>query len=541
MSEKKLPVLLLYTLTAVAYYALVCQYIRNIDDFNYAFMVSEADVRIPVTSLADAIRSQCTAYFCDNGRFLIHVVVQYLAALPSVVPYCLLSTVMFLLLLEGIGRLARNSKPLSVAERLAALFLTVALNTHPGNTLFCNMAFTINYMWTGTAIVWFLLLFRREYRRNGTCRFAKGIGLFMAGVACGSLQESFSIGIAGWLSLVLVCRRHSLNVPTRLLAAGFLSGTVILVAAPANFQRLQYMNDGFSLLFSAVKFYGFWVGLLAGAALLWLNRRLAPETLRANAVFYIAGAINLLFAVFIACNGARQHFATTLYITVIALHLLLRLQGERLRRHSLIVSATLLLVMAPVYAGAWSARERLWHENEKFWQRFVSAGDTLVAATEYYDLQREMFESGHFNRFTDLGFLEAHRYKTDVMNLYATEGRNPKLRSAVLPDDTDSIVALCRPVPSEGIAVFHSRQHDYFVVVATCENRSETETVIMQSPRAALYRTALQCIKPYKFAQRVRLGDTDIRFTRGDTVYYVFSNVDAEKRIQDICPCDREP
>ena len=127
LDRKKTNTLLFYALTAVAYYLLVCQYIRNIDDYGYPVMVNETGYRAPITSWADAIRSQCAAYFCDNGRFLIHVVVHRLTALTSIVPYCLLSTAMFLLLVEGIGRLARPGGTLTSVERLIALFLTASV------------------------------------------------------------------------------------------------------------------------------------------------------------------------------------------------------------------------------------------------------------------------------------------------------------------------------------------------------------------------------------------------------------------------------
>lgn len=540
LDRRRTNTLLFYALTALAYYLLVRQYIRGIDDYGYPFMINETGYRAPITSWADAIRSQCAAYFIDNGRFLIHVVVHRLTSLTSIVPYCLLSTAMFLLLVEGIGRLARPGGTLTSVERLIALFLTVALNTHPGDTLFSNVAFTLNYMWVGTAIVWFLLLYRRMERRGGPCGLWRGIGLFTAGLVCGSLQESYSLGIAGWLFLVFVRRGRTTSVAIRVLGAGFLLGTAVLVAAPANFSRMENMNDGFVILLSAAKYYGFWAGLLGGSLLYLLNRRLAPDTLRENEVFYVAGGINLLFVSLIACNGARQHCATTIYVTILALHLLLKLHADGIRRHRHAVTAVLLLIMIPVYAGAYSVRERLVRANDAFWRNYVTTGDTLVPATGYYDLLRELHTRGRFNRFTNADYLEMSYYNVAVMNLFASHGQNPHLRHGVLPDEPDSIAALCRPLPPEGIRIFHSDKHDYFVAATRHDNPDAVLTISI-APRAMLYREALRMVKPYKFTEKKYLKYTDLRFTRGDTVYYVLNNVQAEKHISNVKLSNGQP
>lgn len=522
-----------YVLVAIAYYILVSQYIRNIDDFGYAFVITGTDMRPPVLSPADAVRSQCFAYFDDNGRFLLHVVIQCLAALPTVVPFFLLSTVAFVLLIEGVCRLAASGRALSTTERLTALFFLLLFNAHPGSTWFNNIAFTVNYLWPGTAVVWFVLLLRRAMRHHRPPSPVAGTLLFLFALICGSLQESFTLGVAAGLLVAVPGPVRRTTPSVRLLAVGFLVGAAILFFAPANFSRVRETNSGFVPLLSAVKYYGFWLSAIGLPLLVWANRRFCPDTLRDNGLFYVAAAFNLLFTLLIACNGARQHCATTLYLTIPALQLLFRLCASRIARHRRAVAAVLLAVMLPAYAAVYAVRAQLVRADRELWGRFMATTDTLVPATGYYDLQRRMLRESCLNRFTDIDYLYIHYYKLRVMNLYATRGKSWTLRHAVLPDEADSIVALCRDIPFDRPGIYRSDRHDYFVV-ATRGLAREAEVDVVQSPRNPIYREALRRIRPHKMVERQRLGDTDVWFTRGDTTYYVFCNLNAEKDIHDI-------
>lgn len=303
--------------------------IAYVDDYPYAFMVTEQATnylsvvddgaeRVPVTSLADAVVSQSRDYFKSNGRFVIHTLVQFFCGTMSIERFALFNSVVFALFTLLFLRLAGWRKGLF--ELLALLSVIWLLMPHKGLVFFGNISNTVNYLWTGTATLLFLLLYERLPQRAVSPLLLAAAALFS--VVTGSLQESFSICISGALVLMLLARRHELNRTQVILTAAYVVGAMVCVLSPANFNRVE-SNGGIGFNYHVL------MGLLASppfllvvaaAVVLWVKGLWRQACQRH--LFYVAAiVIDLAFMCAIAYNGRHQ----LTVLNVLCLLLLIRL------------------------------------------------------------------------------------------------------------------------------------------------------------------------------------------------------------------------
>ena len=77
-NKKKLPVILTLAIVAIVYYVMARLNLFVCDDFRYAFIQGTDK---PVQTITDAISSQCHAYMFENGRFIVHTLVQCFAGI----------------------------------------------------------------------------------------------------------------------------------------------------------------------------------------------------------------------------------------------------------------------------------------------------------------------------------------------------------------------------------------------------------------------------------------------------------------------------
>ena len=144
-------------LAAVAFYALNLLSPEFHDDFVYKFMLvnGSVDYSRPVNSLADVFRSQWEHYFVANGRSVVHVLVQVFTGLLGKQVFNVLNAIVFAifvyLLKNNVTRHSRGNGVFAVTITLSLVLLLPLFKD-----TFLWLTGSVNYLWSGTAVLLFL-------------------------------------------------------------------------------------------------------------------------------------------------------------------------------------------------------------------------------------------------------------------------------------------------------------------------------------------------------------------------------------------------
>lgn len=211
------------------------------DDFGYMF----TDEKLHgggghiVTSFADCWQTQLNHYNTTNGRFLVHLLTQVFLNLTPIWIYKSLNAIVFALLWLYMAKLAMPQDK-RVSEFTGELTWTSIwlLMPQPGLVMLSLVAFSLNYMWSGAVTVIFLWYYRQVESADGVCRVNMFLLALLALIA-GSLQESYSLPLAGALVLSPILMRRLPKSKEIIIALAYISGTLICAAAPGNMNHLD--------------------------------------------------------------------------------------------------------------------------------------------------------------------------------------------------------------------------------------------------------------------------------------------------------------
>lgn len=435
--------LLLYSIIAVGYFLLISEYIRVQDDLIYSLRL---DNGLPIESLTDVLYSNNYGYEFQNGRFILHCCTQILCSLDSIIPFCIISTLCFVGLIEGCARLACGHKFGLYIIPLFALIIVLIVPS-PGTTLFGLIAFVINYLWTSCAIVWFLVIYYKKYYKPNTLA---QILIIIFSVFCGSLQESFSIGLCAGVAVDYLINRNNRNKTKTLMALGFVTGSLVCVLAPGNFLRAQGSGFESSLIRRFILVLGegwfVWGVLLFSIILLLRHRQKSVEFIKRNCILYTAILSNLAFAVLVAYTFKHQLFSQVMMSLVLAVGLLQSFDIMPSKKIQMIVGITAFSIHLALIYPIYSAREKLAQAYNTLWRKAEQTRKGIVVAKEYTELANSPFVYSFFARYTQLIAANSIIYSKDgIRNLsnYIEKIEGGNLLSTVLPDSIEHIVSSC--------------------------------------------------------------------------------------------------
>lgn len=183
--------------------------------------------------ILDILLSQKCVYMAHSGRIPVLAAAQFFTLLPDLV-FDVCNTLMFLLLLRLIARLSCAQSPCRTALTMAGAGLLIWQCTPAfGQDLLWHTG-SLNYLWTITITLAFLLHCQQPYPGLGAA------ASFCLGLASGWSMENQS---ASACCLCLVClfrhrlQEQRLSPPLLAGAAGQLAGFALLILAPGNYRR----------------------------------------------------------------------------------------------------------------------------------------------------------------------------------------------------------------------------------------------------------------------------------------------------------------
>lgn len=352
--KNKIIIATILTLFVIAFYLQDQYAIASIDDWTYAFIVQEnysnfqsaADdnvYRQPVASLYDALVSQSRDYFKTNGRFIVHTLVQYICGTKSMSQYVILNTIVFGVFTLFILLLTRALENIwNVIFSLSAIWIVLP---HKGLTFMGNITCSIDYLWACTASLIFIYLFEKL---TVSKRFTTPVFLLFTtfSFVAGSLQESFTIGIAGTLVLYVVWKNKMINKQVNVVTIAYVLGTCTCLFTPANFRRFDDIGGAgfhFNIILGLLSSPPFIIMILTCIVL--IRKKMFCKQLQQHFIIFMPIIISLMFAVFIAYNGRHQLTAINVFSLIILIRLWKSYHQQRLK-HSVTIALTILALLS---------------------------------------------------------------------------------------------------------------------------------------------------------------------------------------------------
>lgn len=380
-----------FLILGVAFYLLDRWSLFYLDDYRYAFIM---DTCTPIESIKDIWESQVIHYQTINGRFLVHFVVQLFCGILGIEIFRIFNTAFFVLLCALGTRLVSCTWKAPIIWYAITSLAFFLLLPQVGITILGNISHSINYLWSAVASLFFLVIFHNIVDKN---KKYNSILLFVYGLVCGALQESFSIPIAGALFLYYCFNTKQIKKDIAYLVVGYFVGACFLIFAPANFVRLSEANaisekspivgliTRIGLILSEVPFLLiFIIGMLY---VQYKTSCLKSKAYKPNIIYKITPwliFVSLLFGVCIIFMAPYQFFIVYLLLIVFWLHRIYRgAIGKRIEQYSLILLSVIVLTFSPLYGFIHQLRETAYDLRNKRIENLESGKEFVYAEYTY--------------------------------------------------------------------------------------------------------------------------------------------------------------
>jgi hypothetical protein len=433
---------------------LVQQYIYANDDVMYTY-VRTADGRDyghRVSSLWDAILSQRYDYFVWNGRVFAHTFVQWMCGVKyGLQVFYSLSAGFFALLLVGAQK---NIKYINNGNGALLFFvvLLLVIFPSPGKTLFGNVSFTVNYLWSSAISIWVIYLFMRVcdgsyltgYRYWTLC-----ILFFVASIC----HEGFSIPISAVMLAWITTNYKSCHKRIFLLCVIYWIGTIFVSINPANVSRLfsgqvagsqaSYISRVIGVFWGLIKGNYAMVTFLFILILTVVFRKRANNFFRKNSAFYLVAIVSLSFALFVGYVGNHQLAPMCLSLIIILVGLYVRFIKYNHKVFNMIVNYLCIVVLLLGYFKVYQVRSELKQE----WDDMHDKPQEILDATAVY--KSIVNCPDWFKEYTFIDnmrlHLEGNPYFVKLSSVIATNGKQQDGVKSILPNRVENIISECNP------------------------------------------------------------------------------------------------
>ena len=469
---------LFFAICGIAYFFLIRQYIPCVEDLIYRF--SKVD-ETPIQSLRDAIVSQMYDYIHLNGRFLVHVLVQWFCGSAGFIPFYITSSIMFSLLIMGMTWIVRYKNVAIVIDKVFITLCLLLCIPLIGMTYLGHISFVVNYLWSSAIYIWFIA--RYMYLKNEEPKYKiwQSMFLYLFAFIAGTWQESFSIGIAG--ALLIYHLRHLKETKGILLyyLLFFAIGALIGIFAPGNFVRFQstLTTEPFDFSFVpwlAGKLYGIKmlvkhnpsITLFVALCILIpiLQRKNTWNFLKNNYVWLIGSCIMFVFGGFLVAAGDHMFVSIGVFSAIVLYNLLRDTFSDVISKYSKPIYLLAVICLLIIYFPSYHYREKLCDANTKMEQSILTSTDSIACSAEIEYVDRIYVANSFWRRYTNLFFIHWN-YSIIFYHQWQSKFLNPDYQrntNVALPETKETIMSHCTEENKLSEYVYNSPRLEYIIV-----------------------------------------------------------------------------
>ncbi len=320
--------------SVIAVFLLSHHTILAYDDFSYKFIFTESGVGGErIAGLSDLIQSQYNHYFVQNGRVFVHFLVQFFLIFSDKIAFEISNALVFGLLQILIFRYLLKSKRISTEVYL--VFFALFWFLMPGlNYCLLWLSCSINYLWSTTMIIGFLLVFRKITTAE-TDKKQNVLMLILVGFFSGASQELITIPMSLSLLLLYLFRINRFRINSDFpLVVSFWLGTLFIALAPGNalrivknqveevtVYRLLFSANGLIMQYTELKL----VILLLVVVLIgfYMDKTRMKALLRENFLLFSTLFFSLAFVLYLGYYRPRFFFPVSLFALIAIMTVLL--------------------------------------------------------------------------------------------------------------------------------------------------------------------------------------------------------------------------
>lgn len=453
------------------------------DDFYYTFIMDNYhcglnSIRRPINSFFDVIESNYWAYQNINGRFITHVIVQSLCGLVSFDIFPILNSVIYTFLLVGICKLIGKMYHIKSTDIFIVNIALLLLIPLMGVTFLGNISCAVNYLWVSCATIWFIIIWQ-SFINSVNKTTIQVIGACIYSLVCGSLQESFSVGISAYLLLYCCINYKKINIHALCILIFYVIGSSIVVFAPSNFIRLS--SEGASsdvisyvlrIIRVALSLRAFWLFVVSFVVYLYYKRNEARNFILRNQLLFISACVNIIFAAIIAFTGKHQLVSIELFSIILLVKLMFSLSPSLMNLKNNILCLSLFMTL---YIPIYIYREKVSDSYEIVLNNSLNVVNNEIVAEEYENIcvTNNWFIVNYcrrdtFNKFNRVG-----------LSLYRTDGKNPNLIRSVLPASKNEIKSICSKEYEISEHVYRRFSYNFYVIKLS--NNIELKNIVVES------------------------------------------------------------
>lgn len=497
---------LFFSVCGVAYYFLIKQFLLCHDDIEYRFLYFNTGSNEVVSNFYDIIKSQIYHYNHVNGRFLVHCLVQYFLSYGGLKLFYIVSSLVFILLLMCGNYLMRHRIRKDVRVLIMSLFLCLLylLLPHIGETYFGTVSFTCNYMYSSAIYLLYYIIYLHIRDNKINYKWYINILLFFFGIACGSWNESFSIGISGSLLIyhsvdLYINKNFKKKITLFWLVLGFGIGTLIVVLAPGNFIRAsgKLLEFNVAIFRSSILHPAVWLSFLVPFLSYFLDKKRGNKYafIHRHIVLLIAILISYIFLVVVYYVGARQITMPALFTVYITVDFLNEYASECLYRFRYIITTCCITICLLIYIPSLRYTSMLHKAQATFLQDALENRKSVVVDTDFEHINREVIRGSILRPFINVFYttdeIYANRYVTKRISHFISDGKNDTLCQILLPEPIEIIVSKCIENNNITENFWYSSELDYY---------------ILRLPDDTDYENYQFCfrVKPTTFIQRIK-------------------------------------
>ena len=354
----------------VAFYLICASNPLRWDDLMYQYvwfdhkvpeLLHPVDLSNRVDNLQEALYSQFNHYVVMNGRFIVHLITQCFNGFIGKGLFNVINAVVYVLFLWlGIRFCLPQKKAVANSSFfilhssffiLAGLWFLLPVQW----ILSFDVVFAINYLWTATACMAFVLFFHKMSEK-GTSNVWKNVLLFLFALICGNFHEGYSLLISGALFFYVIMHFKKLNASQWCLICGMWVGTLTVIGSPGIWGRAsgasadslqETLVRKLDILRYSKRLYLLIAVLIVGY--LMLGKEQLKAFIKENLIELMIVIFGFMFLFMLPYYSQRMGFPMELFSVLLLLKLLLLTPFKKvLSRYSSFIIAILLFIHVPL-------------------------------------------------------------------------------------------------------------------------------------------------------------------------------------------------
>lgn len=355
--EKWLTALLL-VLMGTAFYIMCASNPMRWDDLMYEYvwldhrpagLLHPIDLTNHVDNVGEVFESQCNHFLVMNGRFIVHFITQCFCGFIGKGPFNISNALVYMCFLLLSIRFVAVRSLTGVVMTVAGLWLLL-----PVQWIFSvDVVFPINYLWSATMCLAFLLLFQK-YDIPHSSPITQFL-LLLFGIVCGNFHEGYTLLVSGALFFYSLFHFKQLSKAQWFLIVGLWIGTLTVIASPGIWGRAgaasaesisEMLVRKMDILRYSKRLYLMLAILVAGCLPIWAGRKKVGSFMRENAVVLTIIPLGLAFLFMLPYYSQRMGFPMELFAVLISLKFIAMHPLVVDRRTLTAVAVTIVLVLA---------------------------------------------------------------------------------------------------------------------------------------------------------------------------------------------------